>query len=108
MKQDKQKSLALIDEVGLSHRANHLPKQMSGGEKQRAAIARSLIVEPKLLLADEPTGHLDSKTSQNVFDLFAKLNEEKKVTIIVATHNEQLGSQTRRIIKLRDGKIVNE
>jgi putative ABC transport system ATP-binding protein len=102
------KSLELIKEVGLEHRVNHLPKQMSGGEKQRAAIARALAVEPKMLLADEPTGHLDSDTAQGVFDLFGRLNEEKAVTIIVATHNEQLGAKTKRTIRLRDGQIVNE
>ena len=106
MPKNTERSRELIEEVGLSHRINHLPKQMSGGEKQRAAVARALAVEPKLLLADEPTGHLDTKTSQNIFDLFARLNEEKNVTIIVATHNENLGAQTRRTIKLRDGKII--
>lgn len=95
----------LLIKVGLGHRINHLPKQLSGGERQRVAIARALAVSPKLLIADEPTGNLDTKNSQEIFDLFRKLNKEDGLTIILATHNPALGSQADRIINLRDGKI---
>jgi len=106
MKKNIGKALELIKEIGLGHRIKHLPKQISGGEKQRVAIARALAIEPKILIADEPTGHLDSETAQGVFDLFKKLNEEKGVTIIVATHNVQLGGCAKRIIRLIDGQII--
>jgi putative ABC transport system ATP-binding protein len=103
--QDKEKLKALLVKVGLGRRINHLPKQLSGGERQRVAIARALAVSPKLLIADEPTGNLDTKNSQEIFDLFRKLNKEDSLTIILATHNPALGSQADRIINLRDGKI---
>lgn len=104
--QTKEKLKELLIKVGLGHRINHLPKQLSGGERQRVAVARALAVSPKLLIADEPTGNLDTKNSQEIFDLFKKLNKEEGLTIILATHNPALGSQADRIINLRDGKIV--
>lgn len=104
--QDRKKITQLLEKVGLGHRINHLPRQLSGGEKQRVAIARALATSPKLLLADEPTGHLDSRNAQEIFNVFRRLNEEG-LTIIVATHNEALGAQTRRVIYLRDGQIVS-
>ena len=103
--QDKERLKALLIKVGLGHRTNHLPKELSGGERQRVAIARALAVSPKLLIADEPTGNLDTKNSQEIFDLFRRLNKEDDLTIILATHNPTLGSQADRIINLRDGKI---
>ena len=96
----------LLMKVGLGHRINHLPKELSGGERQRVAIARALAVSPKLLIADEPTGNLDTKNSQEIFDLFRKLNKEEGLTIILATHNPALGSQADRIVNLRDGKVA--
>jgi ABC-type lipoprotein export system ATPase subunit len=87
---------------------NHLPRQLSGGEQQRVAIARALVTNPAILIADEPTGHLDSKNAQEIFDLFSKLNSLQMLTVIVATHNEKLGSMTRRTIYLRDGLITNQ
>ncbi|MBN1869296.1 MAG: ABC transporter ATP-binding protein [Candidatus Omnitrophica bacterium] len=96
----------LLGKVGLKHRINHLPKQLSGGEKQRVAIARALMASPKILIADEPTGNLDTKNSQEIFNVFQKLNQEG-LTIIVATHDEQLGKQARRILHLKDGKICS-
>jgi putative ABC transport system ATP-binding protein len=108
IKQKTQKSVDLLKKVGLGHRINHLPKQLSGGEKQRVAIARALATEPKFLLADEPTGHLDTENSQEIFKVLKQLNKEKGLTVIVATHNTELGLQAKRVIYLRDGKIVSE
>lgn len=105
--QIKDRLKELLIKVGLGHRINHLPKQLSGGERQRVAVARALAVSPKLLIADEPTGNLDTKNSQEIFDLFRKLNKEDGLTIVLATHNPALGSQADRIINLRDGKIVS-
>jgi putative ABC transport system ATP-binding protein len=105
--QPKQKLMELLKIVGLEQRADHLPKQLSGGEKQRVAIARALSTQPKFLLADEPTGHLDSENSQQILNIFKQLNDEQGLTIIVATHDEKLGSQTRRVIYLQDGMIVS-
>jgi len=102
----KPESIKLLEKIGLGHRVNHLPKQLSGGEKQRVAIARALATEPKFLLADEPTGHLDTENSQEILNVFKQLNQEEGLTIIVATHDQKLGSQTMRTIYLQDGKIV--
>ncbi len=100
-----QEIINLLEKVGMGHRVNHLPKQMSGGEKQRVAIARALSIEPKFLIADEPTGHLDTENSHEILTYFKTLNKEG-LTIIVATHDPKLGSQTTRTIYLEDGKIV--
>jgi putative ABC transport system ATP-binding protein len=94
-----------LAKVGLGGRAAHLPKQLSGGEKQRVAVARSLAIEPEILIADEPTGHLDSTNSQAIFDLLMGLNAKDGLTVILATHDIGLGRQCKRIISLRDGKI---
>jgi ABC-type lipoprotein export system ATPase subunit len=98
----------ILAKVGLAHRINHLPKEMSGGERQRVAIARALAVSPKFLIADEPTGNLDTKSSQEIFDIFKKINKKEGLTIILATHNPRLGSQADRIIYLKDGKMVSK
>jgi putative ABC transport system ATP-binding protein len=100
------KAMSYLDKVGLRGRAAHLPRQLSGGEKQRVAIARALAVEPEILIADEPTGHLDSVNSQAIVDLLIKLNAKDGLTVILATHDIGLGNQCSRIISLRDGKIV--
>ncbi|MDY6964840.1 MAG: ABC transporter ATP-binding protein [Halobacteriota archaeon] len=99
----KKQSTKLLDLVGLSSRLEHLPSELSGGEQQRVAIARALINEPSILLADEPTANLDSKTSDNIVDLFRHLNEDLGVTIFLVTHEEELGNQADRIIWIRDG-----
>lgn len=104
--QERSKSVEVLKKVGLGHRINHLPKELSGGERQRVAIARALATSPKLLLADEPTGNLDTKSAQEIFDIFKKLNKEEGLTIIVATHNPKLGSQANKIVNLQDGKII--
>jgi putative ABC transport system ATP-binding protein len=106
--QERKKLLQLFDKVGLGHCVNHLPKEMSGGERQRVAIARALAVTPKFLIADEPTGNLDTKSSQEIFDIFKKINKEEGLTIILATHNPKLGSRADRVIYLKDGKIVSK
>ncbi|MFA5146832.1 MAG: ABC transporter ATP-binding protein [Candidatus Omnitrophota bacterium] len=106
--QERRKLLQLFEKVGLGHRVDHLPKEMSGGERQRVAIARALAVSPKFLIADEPTGNLDTRSSQEIFDIFKKINKEEGLTIILATHNPKLGFQADRIIYLKDGKVVSE
>ncbi|MDE6655250.1 MAG: ATP-binding cassette domain-containing protein, partial [Muribaculaceae bacterium] len=95
-----------LDKMGLKDWAHHLPSEMSGGQKQRVAIARALITNPAILLADEPTGALDSKTSVEVMDIFRKLNDEG-VTAVIVTHDPNVGAQTNRIIRISDGLIMN-
>ncbi|AAC06694.1 ABC transporter ATP-binding protein [Aquifex aeolicus] len=107
IKNPKKKALELLDFLRLSHRINHKPYQLSGGEQQRVAIGRALMVEPKLILADEPTGNLDSKEGFRIFELFKELNE-KGITFVVATHNDSLKPFFGRIINLRDGEIVTQ
>jgi ABC-type antimicrobial peptide transport system, ATPase component len=102
----KQRAMELLKVVGLEKRAYHKPTELSGGEQQRVAIARALANEPALLLADEPTGNLDSKTGAMIVDLLEKINKEKNVTMIIVTHNLEVAERTRRIIRLRDGKII--
>jgi lipoprotein-releasing system ATP-binding protein len=95
----------LLDEVQVSHRAAHRPGEMSGGEQQRVAVARALVLEPKLLLADEPTGNLDTSTGNSVHDLFFELNKEHGTTIVVVTHNPGFAESMPRVVRLRDGKV---
>jgi len=98
----------LLKRVGLSHRLTHFPNELSGGELQRVAVARALANNPEILLADEPTGNLDTKNAQELFSLFRNLNREEGVTIVVATHNVRLGYSTDRVIHLNDGKIEKD
>ncbi len=99
-------AMAHLVRVGLEHRASHLPKELSGGERQRVAIARALAMSTDLLLADEPTGNLDSKNSRDVFALLRELNERDGLTIVATTHDEKLGATADRSINLCDGRIV--
>lgn len=101
----KKYALDLIEKVGLSHRTYHKPTEMSGGEKQRIAIARALINHPEIILADEPTGNLDSKSGIQILEILNKLNQEGK-TILIITHNEKIAHQCQKIIRLFDGRIV--
>ncbi|KCZ73042.1 ABC-type antimicrobial peptide transport system, ATPase component [Candidatus Methanoperedens nitroreducens] len=102
----KERAEELLESVGLKSRINHLPSELSGGEQQRVTIARALANQPKLLLTDEPTANLDTKATHEIMELFRRLNEEKHQTIIMVTHNPELGAKTDRIIHFRDGKVV--
>lgn len=104
----RKKALKLLKMTGIDHKANSYPAQMSGGEQQRVAIAVALALEPKILLADEPTGAVDSKTSDMIQDLFRKLNEEIGITIIIVTHDISLANKVSRVIMVSDGKISTE
>ena len=95
----------LLEQVGLSQRLPHRPGELSGGEQQRVAIARALMLEPELLLADEPTGNLDMKTSEAIHDLLARLQQETGITLVIVTHNEHLAAGMERTVRLVDGKI---
>ncbi len=97
-----------LDEVSLSRRLKHLPNQLSGGERQRVSIARALVVNPRLIVADEPTGNLDTKTGSHIMELLGQLNKEKGITIVVATHDVELARRAGCVIHLRDGVIVSE
>jgi len=101
-------AMALLSEVGLGSRASHRPGELSGGEQQRVALARALVLEPKLILADEPTGNLDSKTSDQIHDLFFSINKERGTTIVVVTHNMALADSMPRKITLRDGRVLHD
>ncbi len=101
-----ERARAFLAAVGLEGRENHLPSQLSGGEQQRVAIARALINEPKIILADEPTGNVDSVAGAGIIALLRKLRDERGVTIVLATHDKELAKRTDRIVRLRDGMIV--
>jgi putative ABC transport system ATP-binding protein len=103
---DQRRALELLDEVGLAARAEHLPAHLSGGEQQRVAIARALSVEPRVVLADEPTGNLDSATGREIIDFLAGLAAEHGSTVIVATHDSELASRAPRRLVMRDGRLV--
>ena len=103
-----QAAKSLLSEVGLSHRFDHKPGELSGGEQQRVAVARALIRQPDLVLADEPTGNLDTHTGEELFALLRKLNETHGTAFIIVTHNEKLSHQTDRLIHLQDGQILED
>ena len=103
-----EKAKELLELVDMGERMTHLPNELSGGQKQRVAIARALANDPSIILADEPTGALDSETGRLVMDLFHKVHEMESKTIVLITHNSELADETERIITVRDGKIVNE
>src|SRR5207247_3991985 len=98
----------LRESVGLADRASHYPVQLSGGEQQRVALARAFVMKPSVLLADEPTGNLDSENGRHVLDLLLRLNKEEETTLVLVTHDEMLASHAERRILLRHGKIVGD
>lgn len=106
-KERMERSLHYLEKVGLADWAKHLPSEMSGGQKQRVAIARALASDPKVLLADEPTGALDTKTSYGVMDLIQQINDEGK-TVLIVTHEPDIAKMTKRIVYLRDGQITDD
>ena len=103
-----EKACAALEAVGLAERMNHRPHELSGGQKQRVAIARAMVTSPKILLADEPTGALDTKTGAQVMEMFRKINLEQGTTIIIVTHAPGIGASTKRCIRILDGQIVEE
>jgi putative ABC transport system ATP-binding protein len=104
----RQKALNALKSVGLEGRESHHPNQLSGGQQQRVAIARALVNDAPIILADEPTGNLDTRTSAEIMELFAKLNAESNITIILITHEHDIAEYSRRIIKFLDGRIVTD
>ena len=106
IKAQKERAMEMLAMVGMDERAMHRPNELSGGQKQRVAIARAMINDPAIILADEPTGALDSKTGHMVMDLFHKLHEEQGKTIVLITHSQELAAETQRIVTLLDGEIV--
>ncbi|MFX1362584.1 MAG: ABC transporter ATP-binding protein, partial [Promethearchaeota archaeon] len=106
-KQDKQRALELVNTVGLGDRVRHKPGQLSGGERQRVAIARALINDPPIILGDELTGELDTKTGQEIMDMVERLNREYNKTVIIVTHDPRIGARADIEWKMEDGKIIN-
>lgn len=106
-KERKEKALSALEKVGLSDRIKHLPNEISGGQKQRAAIARAIVNAPAVIMADEPTGNLDSKSSEDIMKIFQDLNNEG-ATILMVTHENDIASHTNRIVRFRDGEIISD
>jgi lipoprotein-releasing system ATP-binding protein len=107
-KEMEKRALALLEEVGLEKRATHRPGELSGGEQQRVAVARALALDPKLVLADEPTGNLDTATSDSIHDLFFQINRDHGTTIVVVTHNPAFAERMPRVVGLRDGRVESD
>lgn len=105
---DQKEIDSLLERIELSHRKNHLPGQLSGGEQQRVAIGRALMTKPTIVLADEPTGNLDSVNSQQIIDLLVKANRDMKQTIVMITHDMEIAKQANRMLKMADGKIIED
>jgi putative ABC transport system ATP-binding protein len=107
-KQRHQQALDLLKAVGLGERAHHTPNQLSGGQQQRVAIARALVNEPELILADEPTGNLDSRTSVEIMEILQRLNRERRITVILITHEHDIAEYADRVVNVRDGKVLSD
>ena len=108
VKERHRKALAALHKVGLEGREHHHPNQLSGGQQQRVAIARAIVNEAPIILADEPTGNLDTKTSQEIMELFQKLNSESAITVILVTHEQDIAAYSRRVIRFLDGHVVSD
>lgn len=106
MGETRARAQSLLAQVGLAERLHHRPGELSGGEQQRVALARALVGEPTVLLADEPTGNLDSKTGEEVFELLRQINRERRLTSLIVTHNEVLAGRTDRVLRMLDGRMV--
>lgn len=106
--ENKKRAAGLLEQVGLSHRIYHRPGELSGGEQQRIAVARALMNEPLIVLADEPSGNLDRQSAENLHRLMFQLSQERKQTFVIVTHNEQLAAQSPRIIHMLDGSTLHE
>lgn len=104
----RERAMEMLSKVGLGDRYHHHPSQLSGGQQQRVAIARALVNRPSILMGDEPTGNLDSKTSREVIELFRELNDEQKITVILVTHDPNVARNAKRTIVLRDGEVVED
>lgn len=104
----KERAAAALDKVGLSGRENHHPNQLSGGQQQRVAIARALVNEAPIILADEPTGNLDTKTSTEIMELFVRLNAESEITVILVTHEHDIAAYSKRTMKFLDGRVISD
>jgi putative ABC transport system ATP-binding protein len=102
----RERAVALLDEVGLGDRAEHLPTQLSGGEQQRVAIARALATEPRVVLADEPTGNLDSRTGAEIVDLLTSLSAEHRQTVVLVTHDHDVAAKAQRLLQMQDGRLL--
>lgn len=102
----KEKAMMMLEKVGVAHLADHKPNQLSGGQQQRVAIARALVGDPQVILADEPTGALDSQTGKEVMELFLDLNRKEHRTIVIITHDKEVSRQCARVVTIKDGKIV--
>jgi putative ABC transport system ATP-binding protein len=102
----RRKAVGLLEEVGIGHRAGHLPRALSVGERQRVAVARALANDPALILADEPTGNLDSDTAMEIIDLFGRLHRERQATIVMVTHDPDLVGHAERVVRMKDGRIA--
>jgi putative ABC transport system ATP-binding protein len=106
--QRRRRAIGALEKVGLGQRLHHKPNELSGGQQQRVAIARALVTNPAIIMADEPTGNLDSKSSQEIMGIFQHLNEEQGITIIFVTHEPDIAAHTRRVVRLADGVIVED
>ncbi len=104
----QQRAVAALQAVGLGSRLKHLPSELSGGQQQRVAVARALVNDPAVILADEPTGNLDSNSSAEIMRLFAGLNQERRITIVIVTHEADVAAWTRRIVTFRDGRVIDD